>query len=113
MPADRKRRVTIADVYNEVSTLKVAVCGHPDIPEDDGLFGDVKYIRKQSDATNLRVDEAEIAIAGIVARCEERHGINATVKREINKKKIAGTGGGIVAIATLLYYIGTVFGWWS
>jgi len=113
MPSSNgRRKITITDVYQEVTSLKVAVCGHPDIPDDKGLFGDVKYIRKSLEETTERVDEAEVAIAKIAARCEERHGLKATV-REISKKKIAGIGGGtLTAIATIIYGVGKLVGWW-
>lgn len=110
--SNSKKKITTADVYAEVTSLKVAVCGHPDIPDDTGLFGDVKYIRKQMEATGIRVDETEVAIAGIVARCDERHGLSATVKKAVSKKKVAGAGGTLVALATILYYVGLAVGWW-
>jgi len=107
-----KRRITTADVYAEVTSLKVAVCGHPDVPDDNGLFGDVKYIRKSLEQTTERVEESEVAIAAIAARCEERHGLGATVK-EVSKKKIVGIGGGsLTAIATIIYGVGKLVGWW-
>lgn len=107
-----KKKITTADVYAEVTSLKVAVCGHPDVPDDNGLFGDVKYIRKNLEATTVRVESAEVAIASIAARCEERHGLKATVKEISKKKKVAGAGGGLIAVATLIYYLGQMVGWW-
>ena len=113
-----KKRITTTDVYQEVMSLKVAVCGHPDIPDDKGLFGDVKYIRREMEATTVRVVQSEVAIAQIVARCEERHGLRSVVAEipksiaSISKKKLAGAGGGLIAVATIIYYLGQLVGWW-
>lgn len=113
-----KKRITNADVYAEVTALKVAVCGHPDVPNDEGLFGDVKYIREQIEDGSKRTAEAERAIAEINTRCEERHGLKATVNQASSKisksvwKKIAGITGIAGVLITLIWYIGTAVGWW-
>ena len=107
-----QKRITNLQIYTEIAELKVAIGGHPDIPDDRGLVGDVKHIRKKVEDQSERIVETELAISNIVTRCEERHGLNATVARAISKKKLAGGGGSVIAILTLIYYAGQGIGWW-
>lgn len=110
--ADKNKKSTQAIILEKVTSLEIAVLGHPQAPADDGLMGDVKHIRKLAEKTNGRVDNCETAIALINTRCEERHGLNATVKK-VSLKKVAGIGGGsLTAIATIFFGIGKLAGWW-
>ena len=107
-----KKRVTNVQILTKITELTVAVGGHPDIPDDGGIVGDVKHIRTKVEHQGERIVETELAISNIVTRCEERHGLNATVARAISKKKLAGGGGSVIAILTLIYYAGQGIGWW-
>lgn len=105
------KKSTQAIILEKVTSLEIAVLGHPQAPADEGLMGDVRHIRKLAEKTNGRVDACETAIAQINTRCEERHGLKSTVK-EISKKKAAGITGGAVLVMTAIYYIGQGLGWW-
>jgi hypothetical protein len=45
------------DVEKKLDRLIVAVCGHPDIPEDSGLFGSIKEIEIHLKSLNDQVSK--------------------------------------------------------
>lgn len=103
-------------ILEKVSSLEVAVCGHPQSAADEGLMGDVKHIRKVTEATVVRVEQAEEAIAAIVARCEERHngaGSRADAFKQVSgKRKASFFGTMFTLIIAVIYSVGTWLGWW-
>ena len=112
--AGEKRKSTQAIILEKVTSLEIAVLGHPQASADEGLMGDVKHIRRVTEATVTRVEGAETAIAAIVARCEERHNPSrADGFRQIPAKKKATFLGSLLTLSlAVLYSLGVWLGWW-
>lgn len=89
-----------ADVLKEIKGLVAKLYG------EDGFEGDIPEIKGHLKALNGHLDDHSKRLVIAETQIKER-----TTSR-ISRKAITGYGGIIIAVFTLLYYLGQARGWW-
>lgn len=95
------KRANSNDVLRAINGLSAKLYG------ENGFEGDVPEIKEHLRQINGHLKDHSKRLVIAETQIEER------TTNKMSKKTKAGYGSGIVAVLTLLFYIGQALGWWQ